>query len=95
MSQDLEAVLPVEEEKTYRAAQPVQKDGRVMLKQELIEAREDAQVKTILAGGPFALVILGGSHDLADIVERLADGKCELIVVETSEFRKRSGSEGH
>lgn len=68
-------LLPLEDEVAFATARPV--DG--VLDPVKTEAREDAQVKLLLDHGPFALVILGGAHDLSDNVP----GRCEYIRVTT------------
>ena len=57
----------------------------------VIEAREDAMVKKMLDGGPFAFVVLGGGHDLSDNIERLGGGSCEYLTVETKMYSQLSG----
>lgn len=85
---EIDAVLPLEDADAYAAANPVGDDGAVTLDQEKIEAREDAQVRRLLDAGPFALIILGGAHDLAGNVERLTDGKAEYIRVELAAWKQ-------
>jgi hypothetical protein len=48
-----------------------------------LAARHDAQVRAVLDNGPFALIVLGGAHDLSDSVRRLGGGHCEYIRVTT------------
>jgi hypothetical protein len=47
--------------------------------------RHDPQVKAVLDNGPFALIVLGGAHDLGDSVRRLGGGHCEYIRVTTKQ----------
>jgi hypothetical protein len=68
-------------------AAPPAADGRLTIKLKAIEARQDAQVRTLLKAGKFALVILGGAHDLRDSIARLSDGECEYVVVTTEAYR--------
>ena len=51
------------------------------------EARENFIVRTLLESGPVTYVILGGSHDLAENVERLTGGKAEYLRVELEAWR--------
>ena len=44
-------------------------------------AREDAMVRAALARGPFALVVLGGEHDLTESARRVAGADCEYVPV--------------
>ena len=87
---ELEEVLPVDDAKLLKEANPLATDGKITLDVKVIEARQDAQVQAMIDHGPFALCILGAAHDLADNVERLAGGRCELIVVETARVEEFS-----
>lgn len=93
LSGELEGVLPLEDEKAYQAANPVAEDGSVIFDQKKIEARQDGQVRLLLDNGPFAVITLGGAHDLSDNVERLSDGKAEYIRVEVAEWKKVAGED--
>ena len=53
-----------------------------------IAAREDAQVKAVMAKGNFGLIVLGGSHDLSDSVRRIGQGRCEYIRVTTRQYKE-------
>ena len=88
---ELKEVLPLDDAKLLKEASPLTKDGKISLDAKVIEARQDAQVQAMIDHGPFALCILGGAHDLADNVKRLAGGKCELVVVETERQREFEG----
>jgi hypothetical protein len=90
MTGELEDVLPVEDAQLFEKANPLSKDGHIELKSETIEAREDAMVKKMLDGGPFAFVVLGGGHDLSDNIERLGSGSCEYLTVETGRYSQLS-----
>ena len=41
--------------------------------------------------GPFAVIVLGGAHDLSDNVNRLSGGKAEYIWVEVEAWKKFAG----
>ena len=88
---ELEEVLPLDDAKVLKEAYPLTADGKITLDAKAIEARQDAQVRAMIDKGPFALCILGGAHDLADNVKRLAGGRCELVVVETAKVREFEG----
>ena len=88
MDGKIEAALPLEEAKAYEAADPVAKDGTVVLDHDKIEARQDAQVRKLLKAGKFAFVILGGAHDLQDNITKQSDG-CEYVTVTTRAYRRR------
>ncbi len=88
LSGEIEAVLPLEDADTHSASNPVKEDGSVSLDHEKIEAREDAQVRLVLDGGPVAVIILGGAHDLSDNLERQSDGKAEYIRVKVKAWKQ-------
>lgn len=91
MSGELEAVLPLEEADKLEAAKPVLPNGEVRLDPDKIKTRNDAQVRAAFKHGPFALVILGGAHDLSRSAERFTDGGCEYLRVTTKHFKEFSG----
>ena len=74
--------LPAEDKQAFEAARPVAPNGRVKLDAKLIEAREDAIVKNVLARGPVSLLVLGGAHDLSNNVPK----DCQYIRVSTKAF---------
>jgi hypothetical protein len=49
-------------------------------------AREDAMVRAALAQRPFALVVLGGGHDLTESVRRVAGADCEYVRVAVGSY---------
>jgi hypothetical protein len=49
-------------------------------------AREDAMVRAALARGPFALVVLGGRHDLTERVRRVAGAECEYLRITVGSY---------
>ena len=79
----------LEDANTYQAANPVAEDGTVVLDPDKFEARQDAQAKRLLDGGRFALIILGGAHDLSDNLRRLSGGQAEYIRVATKGRKER------
>jgi hypothetical protein len=79
---ELDNVLPLDDLETL--------DQAKSLTPATLAARHDAQVKTVLDQGPFALIVLGGAHDLSDSVRRLGAGRCEYIRVTTRRFREFS-----
>ena len=85
---EIDAVLPLEDEAAYRAADPVDSNGVVTIDAEKNEAREDGQVRLLLDSGPFALIVLGGAHDLSDNVHRLSGGQAEYIRVEVEVWKE-------
>jgi hypothetical protein len=57
-----------------------------------LSARHDAQVRAALKDGAFALVILGGAHDLTESVRRHG-GPCEYLRMTTERYREFAGEE--
>ncbi|MFH1266697.1 MAG: hypothetical protein ABIK89_13285 [Planctomycetota bacterium] len=92
MAGELEEVVPVDDEELLARAYPVTEDGKVNLDQEVIEARQDAQVRAMIEAGRFALVILGGAHDLADNVRKLVGHEGDYVRV-TTKWGQRFGVE--
>ena len=89
--EDLE-LLPLDDGKLLEEAKPIAPDGRYHLDPAKLSARHDGQVQAALKGGPFALVILGGAHDLTDSVRRYG-GPCEHLRVTTRSYREFGGEE--
>lgn len=85
---ELETALPLEDAAARAAANPVTKDGRIDLNQARNQAREDAQVRLLLAGESVSVIILGGGHDLADNVERLSGGRAQYIRVKLKAWQR-------
>jgi len=86
---EIEQVLPLDDADLLDRAKPITPSG-VKLDREKVAAREDAQVKAVMAKGGFGLIVLGGSHDLSDSVRRLGQGRCEYIRVTTRRFKEFS-----
>ena len=87
MSGELHEVLPLDDARLLDEADPLTETGQVDLNPAAIEARQDAQVRTLLEAESFAFVILGGAHDLGDDIAKQSDG-CEYVVVTTREYRR-------
>jgi hypothetical protein len=81
MSGDVEELLPLDDAKLLEEAKPIDPAGRFHLDPAKLSARHDAQVQAALKGDAFALVILGGAHELTDNVRRYAGGLCEYVRV--------------
>ena len=69
-------------------------DGAVALDQNRIEARQDSQAKRLLGAGKFALLMLGGAHDLSDNLDRLSGGKAEYLRVGAKQWQEFAGDVG-
>ena len=65
----------------YERANPIDDQGEIHFDEQANEQREDAIVRTLLAGQPVAVIVLGMAHDLRDNIERLSDGRCEYVRV--------------
>ena len=87
ISGELEDVLPLEGDGAMQQANPISPNGGVSLDADLIEARHDAQVKTVLKEGQVAVIVLGGAHDLTESVRRSAED-CEYLRVTTKRYRE-------
>ena len=69
---DLEKVLPMEDEKRHQEAKLVQGErSRWTLGRS--ESRRAAIVGNVLASGPVAVIVLGGSHDLREHLPKDAE----------------------
>lgn len=88
---EIEEVFPLDDADLMDQARPVTPAGKVRLEPDKVKAREDAQVGSALARGPFALVILGGAHDLSDSVRRLGGGRCQYTRVTTRRVKEFMG----
>jgi len=85
---ELNDLLPAEDAVAFNRANPVDEDGKVVFDEKWNATREDAIVRELLKGGPLAVIVLGGAHDLADNAERLSNGTCEVITVSMKAYRK-------
>jgi hypothetical protein len=74
-------LLPLDDAKLLEEAKPIAPDGRFRLDPAKLSARHDGQVRAALKEGVFALVILGGAHDLTDSVRRYAGGQYQYLRV--------------
>lgn len=88
ISGELEDVLPLEDGEALEKAKPVTLSDGVKLDPVKVEARHDAQVKLASAGGPVAVIVLGGAHDLSPSVRRLGSGKAEYLRVTTRRLKE-------
>lgn len=59
----IDTVMPLE------AADPVTVDGKIRSDSATMKAREAEMARRIVAGGPVAIVVLGGEHDLTDALK--------------------------
>jgi len=65
-SGELEDVLPLDEESTHGAANPL-KDGQVVMTGEANNAREESICQRLIAENePMSLIVLGAAHDLSN-----------------------------
>jgi hypothetical protein len=90
---DGEEMLPLDDAKLLDEAKPIDPAGRFRLDPAKLKALHDGQVKAALKGGVFALVILGGAHDLSESVRSHAGGLCEYLRVTTRGYQVFAGEE--
>lgn len=88
MASEIDSVLHLDDEVALDEANPVNPGGWIRIDAAKVRRREDAMVQAALDGGPFALIVLGGAHDLANSVRRVAGGDCEYIRVTTKAYRE-------
>lgn len=91
IADEVKEVLPLDDADLLEQAKPTTPSDLVHFDREKVQARHDAQVKAALGRGPFALVVLGGAHDLSDSVRRLGGGRCEYVRVTTWRVQKFMG----
>ena len=87
ISGELDDVLPLEDAVALERAKPISPSGGVKLDPVKLEARHDAQVKATMKEGPVAVIVLGGSHDLTESIQRFS-GTCEYLRVTTRQFKE-------
>jgi hypothetical protein len=87
ISGELVDVLPLEDADALEKAKPISPSGDIRLDLGKIEARHNAQVKTVMREGTVtvAVIVLGGAHDLSASIRR-ASGNCEYLRVTTKRF---------
>lgn len=70
MSGELTAALPLDDEETHQAANPIKPDGTIHFDDAKIKAREEAMVKRLLAAKELvAVIVLGAGHDLSELLK--------------------------
>jgi hypothetical protein len=67
-------VLALDDARLLDEAKPIDPAGRFRLDAAKLSARHAGQVQAALKGGAFALIILGGAHDLTESVRRHSGG---------------------
>jgi hypothetical protein len=86
-------VLALDDAKLPEEAKPIDPAGRFRLDPAKLSARHDGQVQAVLKEGTFALVLLGGAHELTDNVRRYAGGLCESVRVTSRGYQGFAGEE--
>lgn len=67
MAGELAEIIPLDDAAAHQASNPIKRDGKVVLDETEIEAREKAMVERLLAADePVSVIVLGTGHDLAD-----------------------------
>ena len=70
MNGELAEIVPLDDDATHRAANPL-RDGRVVQSEKAIAAREEAMVARLLASDePVTVIVLGAGHDLGSLLGR-------------------------
>jgi hypothetical protein len=87
----LDTVIPLESTETLEAANPITPDGRMSIDSTAVRAREAEMVRRIALGGPVAIVVLGGDHDLKDAFQ--ATGRpLSYIFLEATTYKRLANS---
>ena len=85
---EIDSVLALDDGRLLDLAKPVTPDRRVKFDSSKVRQREDAQVMAVINAGPFALIVLGGAHDLSDSIRRVAGADCEYVRVTTKAYKE-------
>jgi hypothetical protein len=80
-----DAALRLDEATLLDAANTVRPDGTIKTDAAAIAKRGQAMVSNALKASPVAVIVCGGSHDLAVAVQRAADD-CEYIRVSSPAY---------
>jgi hypothetical protein len=83
-------VLPLDEDDTLDAANPITRGGGVRIDRAKTEARHDSQVRLAVASGRCSVLVLGGSHELSAGVRNLGRS-VEYVRVTTGRYREFAG----
>jgi hypothetical protein len=67
---------------------PKAKNGEVVPEPAAKVARQDGMVRTLVKAGAVAVAILGGSHDLAESMQRVAPPWCEYLRVTVQAYQE-------
>jgi hypothetical protein len=78
MSGDIEEALALDDATLLDEVKPLSPEGRFRLDGATLWARHDGQVRAALKDGRFALVILGGVHDLTDSLQGAYGGDLRI-----------------
>jgi hypothetical protein len=87
IAEEIDEIVPLDDEGTYAAANPVKEDGTVVLDEAAIKLREKAIVGRLVAGEePVTVIVLGVAHDLTDAFEGTGVGYSRTITSRVAEL---------
>lgn len=88
----IERIHATESDATLKLTHPLDDEGhRRDVSSRQMEQREDYMVRQLLKVSGVATIVLGGGHDLADNVRRMAPGEATLVVVTTRRYQRVAG----
>lgn len=87
MTEELDGVLALDNDKLLDAANPVKADGTIEFNPAADIAREDDMARRLLASTPIVIAVLGGEHDLADNLAKFSTTH-EYLTRETPKYRQ-------
>jgi hypothetical protein len=88
---ELQWVLPLADPKLPDAAKPQLHNGQIVPDSVAKAARQDALARTLLKGGPVAVAVLGGSHDLTDALNRQGEAGLDDLRVTARAYKDVAG----
>lgn len=84
----LNSVLPLENADAFEAANPIGKDGKIRINEELEEKREDEMIKILVKGQGIKVIVLGGGHTLNDNLNRMKLDSVLYVRVSSKRYEK-------
>ena len=91
ISNELKAVLPLENAEAFESANPITKDGKIQFDEAADQRREDAMVKILQKEKGLSVILLGGDHDLSDNLKRMKLGSVRYVRVTTKQYERVLG----
>jgi hypothetical protein len=87
ISNELKAVLPLENAEAFESANPVSKDGKIRFDKGKEEKREEEMIKSLLKGQGMKVIVLGGGHDLTDNIRQMKIESVQYIRLTTNRYK--------